>query len=229
MSDWDPMRTFNKKMILLFLALLARCKDDEMTPEDMHALLDRIEELQRRIKRNKKIINKFASRFDFLTDNDQKLKNKLNYLQEKRWLQKIATKETQYKLEIVDKAAMKDNLYVIKNQQSFFGKLLNKKSMFSFTKKSTAYTNKIIFDETKDNDCLVDSFYIEFTKDGDNYKSLEFNLKKNQPKQIFELPFHTMFDRLDIIPINNQANETDIFCIPQVHAYGSYVINNDEL
>ena len=100
------------------------------------------------------------------------------------------------------------------------------KSFIFYPKNKIAATNKISFEETRLEKCLIRDFRIYFKNSDDQPENFlsDLTLYLNQTIQTYEFPNHVLFESFIIEPLSFWGNDT-IICIPQIHVFGDKNFN----
>ncbi|KAK8890084.1 hypothetical protein M9Y10_034843 [Tritrichomonas musculus] len=212
---------------LFFLSL----STDPLDINQAKELIDNLYNVETDLLSHLDNLQDFATRFDFLLANDQKLKNKVHYIQYKSKLKSLKPEIIEVPLIIKPGIQIQDSLLKISNSTSFFQKLTSfdnhDKSFIFYPEKKIAAINNITFEETKFQNCLVRDFTVYF-KSSDKHPEnqlTDLTLYLNQTLQFYEFPSHVLFESLIIEPHSFWGNDTNI-CIPQIHVYGDKNFNN---
>lgn len=172
----------------------------------------------------------FSTRFDFLMAHDQKLRNRVHFIQNKRYIEQLEHEIIEIPISIKPGIEDQNSLFIINNSSSIFQKMINfgehDKSFIFYPEKKIASANKISFEETKLQNCLVKDFRLYFKysdTEPENFIS-DLTLYLNQTKQVYDFPSHALFESLIIEPRNFWGNDT-VICLPHIHVYGDKNFN----
>ena len=215
---------------MIFYFILSALSKDPLDTYKAKNLIDDLYDVEGNILSHLQNLKDFATRFDFLMSHDQKLRNKVRFIQYKQNIKQL--KQDIYEIPLLIKPGIEDqnSLLTIDNSSSIFQKMMNfgehDKSFIFYPETKIASANKISFEETKLQNCLVKDFRLYF-KYSDTQPEIfisDLTLYLNQTNQIYDFPSHVLFESLIIEPRNFWSNDT-VICIPHIHVYGDKNFN----
>lgn len=215
-------------MILPTLIILAHSEEDwNLGIQDARTLLDSLDQIERGLKEHSSDFDEFSRKYNFLISNDQKLRNRINIMQNADKVKSPDRDVIEIGCEISNNFDPITNFYYINTGSSMFTRLKSilHKDAFVIKPKEKSAAAQIDFDEvSNDSDCLVKEFRMRFVNSEHESEAGIFHFAKQLEKQSFQLPTHVFFDEIHIIPETNWGNQTFV-CLPRMHILGEKGFN----
>ena len=207
--------------------------DEFLDKKQAKDVVDSLYSIEAEIRDHMKNLEDFSTRFDFLIAHDKKLRNKIHYIQ---YLNQLKNKQKSLlgliEILVVPKNNIqnKNGFFIKDNSTSIFKKIISDGNDFYFYPVSkNASINKITFEATNIDDCIIKDYNIMFKtkKSNQPIKIIDQVLYLNQTIQTLDFPSHVSFTELIIQPKTVWGNDTMI-CIPNFHVFGdkSFQPNN---
>lgn len=213
------IETVYSNMLICYLILLINSQD-EIPQDDLKKLRKELESSISEIKKAKAPIRDFVNRFNLLLNKDDKLANKVQYIQSKPFLHRINNQRTEFNLSISNKKIIKDkHFYYLKHTYSMFKKTAEFTLRIPDTTNTKYYLSELLFTIPIIQNCLAEEFKLYFENAKDQIETSHYHIQPNEGIQKIVLPNYVEFYKMRLIVLSNMGNKTHV-CIPIFKAIG---------